>query len=254
VAPLAARRGPTGTWSTFAGLTGTPSQWDGELRTTRFDSTLGQILIDTWNPATQSFTTTDLAATGLTAAPVVASATNYMVAATGVNRQLFARKRAADLSWSTINISSPATNVTSLRMMPMSSGVVLVGYEGGATGGLSLQRLDFGGVQNITTTAVTGYELASWGGTILVVYGFNGDIRLKTVAPYTWSGAGGTPFDFGGPPRVGFTAPYPVVLDVNPLCEAAWPHMDFVEDALVITWQERCSPSTQWKVMARVVR
>ncbi|MBL8933911.1 MAG: hypothetical protein JNM69_05125, partial [Archangium sp.] len=59
--------------------------------------------------------------------------------------------------------------------------------------------------------------------------------------------------DFGGPPRPGFTTP-PVALDVDVLCEAAYPNFAFIEDALVITWQERCAPQTRWKIAARVIR
>ena len=31
-------------------------------------------------------------------------------------------------------------------------------------------------------------------------------------------------------------------------------YLAFIEEHLVITWQERCAPATQWKVMARVLR
>jgi hypothetical protein len=134
----------------------------------------------------------------------------------------------------------------------MSSGVVLVGVE--TPTGLVLQRLDSGGRQTVSSAPVSGWAAASWGGSVYVAYGLNGDVRLRTIAPSVWSGAGGGAVDFGGPPRTGFSAPYPVMLDANPLCEASAPHLDFVEEALVVTWQERCAPATQWKVMVRVVR
>jgi hypothetical protein len=85
------------------------------------------------------------------------------------------------------------------------------------------------------------------------VFAENGDVRLKYLDSSSYAG-NNHPTDYPGPPRTGFMPPYPTVLDVNPLCEAAWPSMAFIEDALVIVWQERCAPATQWKVMTRVIR
>lgn len=253
IAPIVARRSPAGVWSRFNGMTGTPGTWAAGLRTVRFDSSLGQILVDTWNPAPSSFTTTDLVATGLTDVALVATAENYVVAAVGPNRQMLVRRRNADLSWSTVTLGASPQNITSLMVHPLSSGVVLAANEQSG-GSFNLQRIDSGGSSLISSVPVTGFDVASWGGHTYIVYGLNGDIRLKTIAASFWSGAGGGPVDFGGPPRSGFMSPYPVVLDADPLCEAAWPQMSFVEEALVITWQERCSPSMRWKVVARTVR
>ncbi len=41
-------------------------------------------------------------------------------------------------------------------------------------------------------------------------------------------------------------------LGVNP--EQVTPEAKFIEDALVVTWQERCAPETRWKIAARVIR
>lgn len=254
IAPLAVRRDPSGAWSKWAGLTGTPGNWNTDLRTVRFDGA-SQLLVDTWSPGTQSFTTTDVAATGLTEVSLLATANNLVVAAVGPTKQLLVRKRnPADLSWSTFTPSVVPANVVSLKPEPQSDGVVLVAIEFGASGGLSLQRVDSGGIQAISSTAVTGYDVTSWGGNSYIVYALNGDIRFKTIRGSVWSGAGGGPLDFGGPARTGYSPPYPVVLDANPACEAAYPSMAFVEEALVITWQERCSPETKWNVVARTVR
>ncbi|MBX7113532.1 MAG: hypothetical protein K1X64_04290 [Myxococcaceae bacterium] len=255
VAPFAARRNASGTWSGWPGLTGTPDNWGTEMRTARFESSTGRILVDTWSPGSQQFTTTDVAAAGLSEAPLVASASNVVAAATGPTRALLIRKRnTTDLSWSTFTPSSTHTNVTSLRWEPLATGLLLLGVESGAMNALSLVRADAAGMQTFSTTPVMGYDVASWGGNVYVVYSSGGDIRLKTIAGSVWSGAGGGPVDFGGPPRPGFTAPYPVALDADPACEAVYPSMAFVEDALVITWQERCSPATAWNVVARTVR
>jgi hypothetical protein len=55
-----------------------------------------------------------------------------------------------------------------------------------------------------------------------------------------------------GPPRSGLPSP-PAVLNFDTGCEAAWPRLGFVQEALVVTWQERCA-SGPWKVYARVLR
>lgn len=253
LAPLAARRGATGTWSAWPGLVGAPGVWGTTLRAARFDTASGQLFIDTWSPSTGAFTPVDLVATGLTSVALVAHADEYVAMAVGPTRQLLVRKRnPADLTWSTVTTGTALTDVLALRLVPMSSGVVLVGVE--TPTGLVLQRLDSGGRQTVSSAPVSGWAAASWGGSVYVAYGLNGDVRLRTIAPSVWSGAGGGAVDFGGPPRTGFSAPYPVMLDANPLCEASAPHLDFVEEALVVTWQERCAPATQWKVMVRVVR
>ncbi len=38
------------------------------------------------------------------------------------------------------------------------------------------------------------------------------------------------------------------------LCSSCLDMFAFVNEVLVITWQERCAPPTRWKVMARVLR
>lgn len=252
LAPLAAHRSASGTWTRFSGLTGTPGMWDLQLRTARFDAASSQVLLDSFVPATGAFVTTDLAATGVTSVIQAAHGNDFLAYTTGATRQLVVRKRnPVDLTWS--NVTVPAvTDVTALSVVPLSSGVTLLAYE--TTTRAVLQRLDTGGTQTVSSTPVQGFAAVGWGGQTYLAYGLNGDIRLKTIAGSVWSGAGGGPVDFGGPPRTGFTAPYPVMLDGNPLCEAAYPHLDFVEEALVVTWQERCAPATQWKVMARVIR
>jgi hypothetical protein len=42
--------------------------------------------------------------------------------------------------------------------------------------------------------------------------------------------------------------------DLDVSCEAAYPRLGFIENALVVTWQERCAPSTTWRIAARVIR
>jgi hypothetical protein len=109
--------------------------------------------------------------------------------------------------------------------------------------------MDFSGVSTtIATSGVTGWAYAVRGGLQLVAISINGDVRLL-VGPT----GSLTLSDFNGPPRPGFPSP-PPPLDVDVLCEAVHPHLAFVEDALVVTWQERCAPQTRWRIAARVIR
>jgi len=114
--------------------------------------------------------------------------------------------------------------------------------DGISRNALVIQRVDSNGLQTISSSAVKGYDLVSCGGNSYIAYSLNGDIRLRTISGSVWSGAGGGAIDFGGPPRTGYTEPYPVLLDNNPLCEAVYPSMAFVEDALVITGKSAAAP------------
>jgi hypothetical protein len=38
---------------------------------------------------------------------------------------------------------------------------------------------------------------------------------------------------------------YPPALDLDPTCEAVCPRLAFVDDVLVVTWRERCSPEVR---------
>lgn len=254
LAPTAAHRDRTGTWSNDTDFTGAPGSWDHSLRTVHLDA--GALLLDTWDPSSRAFTTTDLVATGLASVSSATTLENLVVAATGTNRALLVRKRNVDGSWSTVNTGPTLTDISSILPMLSYGGLSLVGLEHGASQGLSLQRVEISGgpVPVSGGAAVQGYDAVLIGNTTWIVYSQGGDIHFKWVAGYVWSGAGGGAVDFGGPPRPGYLPPLPVVLDANPLCEAVYPRLAIVNEALVITWQERCAPATQWKVMARVVR
>lgn len=75
----------------------------------------------------------------------------------------------------------------------------------------------------------------------------NGDLRL-------YRGRITNLVAMAGPPRAVPLAPGDNRIDLDPSCEAAWPRLSFIEDALVVTWQERCAPAARWKVVARVIR
>lgn len=244
------RRSPTGTWSTFAGLNGALNAWDSELRTVRLAGT--DLFVDAWSTDLQTVVSTELAATGVTSLSVAASQQNRVFAAVGPTRQLLIRERnALSLTWSTR--ASTLTNVTAIQPIPHFGGVQFVAVEqNGST--LALQRIDPpGGDRLFPLGAVQGFDAVSFGETAFLVFGLGGDLRFQWLR-YGPLAAGASFSDFAGPPRSGFSPPYPLLLDANPLCEAAWPRLAIVNEALVVTWQERCAPATQWKVMARVLR
>jgi hypothetical protein len=250
--PVTARRSPSGAWSVFTGFTGQPASWESGLRSVRVDGT--SVVLDTWNPQTQTFTLSDIAMTGVD--PVlVTSGEGYVSAAVGPNRQFAAVVRnRSTLQWSSVTPTTPPQNIVSMLSLPLQSGIATTVIEQ-ADAGISFVRHD-GNNRNtigITAAPVTGYDAVTFGGAAYVAYAQNGDLRFLVMNGGAFGGASGIR-NFGGPPRVGFSAPYPVMLDVNPVCEAAYPRLAFVEDALIITWQERCAPETRWKVMSRVVR
>lgn len=249
--PVVARRDAIGAWSTSSVLTGWPGSWDLSLRTLRHDAMSQNLLMDTLDQNSGQFVTTSVVATGIAEAGVFATTQSYVIAAVGPSRNLFVRRQNGDSTWSTVTISSPVySNIVALRA-ETTTAEVLVGIQDNL--GFGIQRLDSTRPLSIAPPSVQGWDFASWADHEYVVYSVNGDIRFGTVPGSFWSGAGGGISDFGGPPRAGMP-PYPVVLDNDPTCEAAWPQLEFVEDALVIIWQERCAPATQWNVVARVVR
>jgi len=74
-----------------------------------------------------------------------------------------------------------------------------------------------------------------------------GDLRM-------YRGRASAMVAMAGPPRTVALPPGDNRFDDDPSCEAAYPRLAFIEDALVLTWQERCSPSTRWKIVTRVMR
>lgn len=251
VAPTIARRSAGGGWTRFDGATGTPFMWGTTgLRTVRASG--GQLLVDTHDPQLDVFTTSDLVTSGVTDAVLVAGTEGYVAAVRGATRQLAAWVKGTT-SWTQRTYAFP-TNVQSLKLSTFDAAITVAAFQR-STGSptVAIARLDTNTSERaIATGTVAGYDIAGRGGVSYAVVAENGDVRLKRLTASAYAG-GSTYADVPGPPRAGFMPPYPVALDVDPTCEAAWPSMAFIEDALVITWQERCAPSTQWKVMTRVI-
>ena len=96
-----------------------------------------------------------------------------------------------------------------------------------------------------------GFDVIHRQDTNIIAVSQGGDLRL-----YTWVliEGGGGPTEFPGPPRTVPLAPGDNRLDIDTACEAAWPRLALVEDALVVTWQERCGAETTWRVVMRIIQ
>jgi hypothetical protein len=250
--PTFARRSPTGTWSTLSGVTGTPAAWDSEPHSVRVSGT--DVLVDVLTTDLQTVRRTEVAATAVTQVAHLESTQDRVFIVAGPTNQLFVRERNPSLlTWSTR--TTTFSNVSTMLLGPGFGGVQFLGVEHGTPASLTLLRVDlpfgFGTVRNIGV--VEGYDVFTFGSTSFLVFGSGGDVRFQAVRADPLAGGSGFT-DFGGPPRPGFSAPFPVMLDTTASCEAAWPRFSFVNEVLVITWQERCAPATRWKVMARVLQ
>lgn len=106
-----------------------------------------------------------------------------------------------------------------------------------------------GGVRPVNSLGPpTGFDLVQRGSIYVVAVAQNGDLRL-----YADSLTNTVMAPVEGPPRAVPLAPGDNRFDLDVACEAAWPRLAFIEDALVVTWQERCAPSTAWRIAARVI-
>lgn len=252
-ARISARRNAAGTWSVSSALTGFPVNWENDLRTVWTDG--GTTWVDSFDPVSGAFITTDRV--GAVADVAAASSIDDHVSfIAGPMRAVQVLRRNAAAQWNPVSFSIPLPGALSLQSVAFSStGVNLTVAE--TVNGLSQVRHDSsvgGAIAIVGGGPLQGFDLASFGGAAYLVYSQNGDVRLRVARGSFFSGAGGGYIDFGGPPRFGSSPPFPVVLDVTTFCEAVYPRFAFVEDALIITWQERCAPETRWRVMARAIR
>jgi hypothetical protein len=98
-----------------------------------------------------------------------------------------------------------------------------------------------------TFGAVQGFDLVSRADSTFIAVSTAGDIRLYT-------GQTSANVQYPGPPRAVPLAPGDNRIDLDPSCEAAWPRFALIEDALVITWQERCAPEPRWRIVTRLIQ
>ena len=106
-----------------------------------------------------------------------------------------------------------------------------------------------GGIRAVNSLGPpSGIDLIQRGAVHVVAVSQNGDLRL-----YADSLTNTVMEPVRGPPRAVPLAPGDNRFDLDVSCEAAWPRLAFIEDALVVTWQERCAPSTAWRIAVRVI-
>jgi hypothetical protein len=249
-----ARRSPAGAWSTVA--------FEGELfnaarQLRRVVVTDGGVVSDVFDPATGSFSAAELITVlppdGGTASGGETRFTSRTALVTVNRNGSFAMFQRDPLSatWdagssgaaSTTGVigyrPSEDTNVGSLATLAVRSIAPHVQvYE--RPGGVR-------GVNSLGTP--TGFDLIQRGQAAVVAVTQNGDLRLYADSLTTTVMA---PVE--GPPRAVPLAPGDNRFDLDVSCEAAYPRLGFIENALVVTWQERCAPSTTWRIAARVIR
>ena len=250
-------RNLAGTWQPAVVLDGTPLQVGDTFQQLRIDG--GVVLLDNFTGGAFVPYETVIDAGVVSAGTLARSDDDYVAIAVGPSRTLRSYVRSAPSSFSGVGIGYTLTDV--LRMTGLTTQaqtcasctqeLSFVVVERAAAPRLSLVRLDrFGSPSTLVSTqSLQGWSAVSRGGLVVVAASIDGDVRLL-VTPNAGSSS---MTDFNGPPRVGFPGPQPP-LDLDLFCEAAWPHLAFIEDALVVTWQERCAPQTRWRIVTRVIR
>lgn len=254
---LVTQRNLAGVWQAPTRSTGAPFQLKDTWGQIRVDG--GTAVLQTWDAAGNGFVGNALLSNSFVDVAAATGSLNYLTVVNGPTRSLTVLQRVGT-TWVPQTNTPAVTNV--LRVAAgeaapptcASCGPDLpyVVIERSTSPQLQVLRID----DSPSTTTLVGANAQGWafairGGMLVFAFSLNGDVRLS-VAPYL-SGSPVVFSDFGGPPRPGFTTP-PVPLDLDVLCEAAYPNFAFIEDALVVTWQERCAPETRWKIAARVIR
>jgi len=214
----------------------------------------GSVLLDVYDGPSGVLLNTELVATGQSDVGAISASENYVLLAGGPTRAL-ATYRRSGLTW--VSATPPVVNnVSRIALLEVASAscagcgpdLPYAVIERTTSPQLQVVRIDsFPSVATLVNSGVQGWSYVIRGGLQLVAASVNGDVRLvmgSTSSSYA---------DFNGPPRAGFPSP-PAPLDVDVLCEAVYPHLALIEDALVVTWQERCAPQTRWRIATRVIR
>lgn len=265
--PTLFERTPTGTWQGPSAAPGTPFNASGRLEAIGADG--GLLTLWRWAPTTRQWVSTGVVDAGVSPVLEVIGGADFIIASAGVPARLH--------SW---NFGEVSTNpgyfqwyaLPTLTSPPAGpSNLAPVRFNYFEVRGAQYQRPDrtvgmyrTGDDGPLNTGQFVGYDF-TWGG-VFPVQGFDsvirhdvmitavsqqGDVRLSLFRAENWGGGDDTPFE--GPPRAS-PPPWTRTLDLDPVCEAAWPRLALVEDVLFVTWQERCSPEVQWRVVTRLVR
>lgn len=247
---LVGRRGLDGTWAGPTRTTGSAFQVRDSWSQVRVAG--GSVFVDHYDVTTGAPLPAELVASGLSEVSAASGLDGFVVLATGANRALTTFRRVSGVTWAS-QPAAPVTDVVRLAAAPAATffGADLpwVVIERSTSPQIQYTRLDqAGAATTLATSGLKGWAFAVRGAMLFVAASINGDVRLlfNDVSQAALT-------DFNGPPRAGFMTP-PPPLDLDILCEAAYPHLAFVEDALVVTWQERCAPQTRWRIAARVIR
>jgi hypothetical protein len=249
-----AERSPAGSWSLASNVPGHLVQAVTSLKAVSQDG--GVLNLWTRAETSSTFQFTESIASGV---PPLSEVVGNEVHLVGVSAAAPVAMRAWDRgpsSWSERPLSAPPEDAGTLVFAQVGRGpplymVTHLDESGGfATYRSGQPGSSFSGTPYVSPDVSRGFHAAARGAQLYVASVTNGQLRLyesswaaiqsQTVIP--------------GPPRTGFSPPYPEPLNVNLACEAAAPHLTFLEDSLVITWQERCPPQTQWNVAVRVIR
>lgn len=265
--PALLERSPGGSWGARLSPPGRPIQSAGQLEALSYDG--GAIDRWRWDTSTRQWNATERVASGLSGAEELAGNERQVTAFIGPTRQLAIWTFGVNGSvsplpaWYQVPAMPSGPPTAGVNTSFTSAGTISGFFYNRPNGSLGLYRtgdtensfvfpptrdFTFGGNP---TAVVQGYDSVTRGRVIVAVRAENGDIRLSLMTYSQWGGGVDQPFE--GPTRPG-PPPYTQVLDVNPVCEAAWPRLALVNDAVIVTWQERCAPETRWRVVMRLVR
>lgn len=254
---LVTQRDRAGVWQPPTRMTGAAFQVKDAWSQIRVDG--GTAVLQSWDTVGNAFVSNTVLTNTLVEPTTATGSIDYLTLVSGPTRSLTVFQRVG-INWVAQTNTPAITNVVRVaageaappNCASCGPDLPYVIVERSTSPQLQVLRIDdFPSTTTVVTANTQGWSFAVRGGMMVLAYSLNGDVRLA-VAPYI-SGGGVVFSDFGGPPRPGFPSP-PVPLDLDVLCEAAYPSFAFIEDALVITWQERCAPETRWKIAARVIR
>jgi hypothetical protein len=248
-------RTPSGVWQAGVVLGGTPLQVADTFQQLRVDG--GVTYLDNFTAGTFVPYETVADAGEVFTGTLARADDDHVAIAVGPTRTLRAYSRSAPFTWVPTSTSFSdvvrvsGTGVASPNCAGCPDDLPIAVVERATNPKLSLVRLDRFPTPAtlVSSQTLQGWAAVARGGLMVVAVSIDGDVRLLVSNSVGSTGAS----DFNGPPRVGFPSP-PPALDLDVFCEAAWPHLAFIEDALVVTWQERCAPQTRWRIVTRVIR
>ena len=247
-------RTPGGTWALAAPLPGWLLQAGTELKAVSQDG--GVLNLWTRSETSSSFAFTESVAGGVPPLAQVVGNPTHLVGLTAATPRVLLRWDRGSPNWASQTLSVAPVDAGTLAYAQIGRGppLYMVWFEA-ASGGYGTYRTGqpgntFSGEPFARPQATSGFAAAGRGAVLYVASVEAGLLRLYQ---HPWN-VTNVPTTFAGPPRAGFSSPFPEPLNVNLACEAAAPHLAFVEDSLVVTWQERCPPQTEWNVAVRVLR